>query len=288
MIIDGVLPEYGEPKYIYGTSLQDIKKDNSIAVHQVATRSEWDIKYFANSELKTTPFHDTPTIFGLQQYYNQADTRTTLNEKYAPTKFGSPESCNLDSMTQIQKNKQPKHSSKDSEVSVSKTHNRFSYRLDVIKKTIIRKFKKYYRVLFKDYYDYPKYRRQTVQKQSTNVFIKAINFLAQRFGNNVIDDLELYLIAIIDVKKKYVHSGTKYSQIRLKSSEVINNFNVDRAQELLETPQFAFLFLSLMHDPKFVNQILDKKDDSELDELYLGEFKQIKQTCMSTLAKINI
>jgi len=191
-------------------------------------------------------------------------------------------------MTQIQKNKQPKHSSKDSEVSVSKTHNRFSYRLDVIKKTIIRKFKKYYRVLFKDYYDYPKYRRQTVQKQSTNVFIKAINFLAQRFGNNVIDDLELYLIAIIDVKKKYVHSGTKYSQIRLKSSEVINNFNVDRAQELLETPQFAFLFLSLMHDPKFVNQILDKKDDSELDELYLGEFKQIKQTCMSTLAKINI
>jgi hypothetical protein len=40
MIIDGVLPEYGEPKYIYGTSLQDIKKDNSIAVHQVATRSE--------------------------------------------------------------------------------------------------------------------------------------------------------------------------------------------------------------------------------------------------------
>lgn len=84
-------------------------------------------------------------------------------------------------------------------------NNKFSFRLDVVKKTIIRKIKKFYRVSFKEFYDYPKYRRQTIQKQSTNTFIQAKRFLIQKFGNNTPMNLEMYLVAIIDVKKKYEH-----------------------------------------------------------------------------------
>lgn len=159
-----------------------------------------------------------------------------------------------------------------------------SFRRDIIKKTIFRKFKKYYRDHFKTFYDYNRCRRQTVEKQSERIFNNAKEFLISIFGPTYPVGLELYLVAMIDVKKKYMHENDDYYAIRLKTSDLINSFNVDRAEEILNHHQVAFLFIHCLKDTNFRSTIMDQKSDYSLQTKYMEELEEIQFRWVGAMA----
>lgn len=151
-----------------------------------------------------------------------------------------------------------------------KKPRRYSIRLDVVKKTIFRHLKRFYTSQWKDHCN------RTIN-DSDEMFEEAKRYTTNTFQDSGSDSIHLYLVAIIDNKKKFTHPEEKYEQLRTQISSMLSNFNKNKIDALLKLPEFSTLVLHFLSQS--LEEIFKDRDDPEVLKIYQGQIEDLKQQC---------
>ena len=116
------------------------------------------------------------------------------------------------------------------------SHN-LSTRADVVKKTIFRSFKQYLRNTFKLHYNFTNIKRGSETASSSTVFSKANEFITKNYATTNSERVGMFLVAIVDTKKKFAHDDPAFSEVRDQVHEALKNFRKDKITKLLTFPE---------------------------------------------------
>ena len=122
---------------------------------------------------------------------------------------------------------------------------RFGERPDVIYKTILRSFKKYYLSEFNQLTDYKRKKR----KSSTHEYLLQMSrtFVDTKLGETGYHDLHLFLAALVQPKlPSSLESNKKLLELSKVVGEVLYKFNKPKMADLLSYPQFCFLLKNFL------------------------------------------
>ena len=147
---------------------------------------------------------------------------------------------------------------------------KYSVRLDVVKKTIFRGLKKYYTNEWKLHCD------KTI-KDSVEVFQEAQRFITKMFGTRQDGNMHLYLVALIDNKKKFSHPEAKYDELRAQIASMLSCFNKNKIDKLLQEKEFSLLVHHFLSQP--VGEIFKDRDDPEVLRIYQSQMEELKGQC---------
>ena len=149
-------------------------------------------------------------------------------------------------------------------------------RADVIKKTILRSFRQFWRNEFKSFFDFPRHRRRCKLNPDT-IFVEADKFVKQKFSGNIPDSLAVMLVALVDTKKKHCHVNEAFPVVRDLVLEASKRFSVEKMNNLLNHPEVCLLMLSFLQCP--VYQISRNKSDPKVLRAYSTEIDHLRILC---------
>jgi len=95
--------------------------------------------------------------------------------------------------------------------------NKYSGRLDVVRKTIFRQLKRFYKTLWKD-------EGYESLESPDNIFDLAKTFAGKYLGSSE-ENIDLFIVALIDNKKKYSNENSIYVPLRNEISSMMNRIN---------------------------------------------------------------
>lgn len=147
---------------------------------------------------------------------------------------------------------------------------KYSIRLDVVKKTIFRGLKKYYTNEWKLHWD------KNI-KDSAEVFEEAQRFITKMFGAQQGENMHLYLVALIDNKKKFTHPEEKYEELRGQIASMLSCFNKNKIDKLLQEKEFSLLVHHFLSQP--VGEIFKDRDDPDVLRIYQSQMEELKGQC---------
>lgn len=81
-------------------------------------------------------------------------------------------------------------------------------------------------------------RSLNIMENSKEVFQKASEFLTKKYGITNSPRVSLFLVAIIDTKRKFKHPDSLYTTIRDVNLKVLKQFSLNKIQSLLQYPEF--------------------------------------------------
>lgn len=160
--------------------------------------------------------------------------------------------------------------------SKKKNAKNMSLRMDVIKKTIFRSFKQYLRNEFKAFYDFTKFRRGSKIPHQI-IFEQAEKFVTTKLGSTDSNNIAMYLVAIVDTKRKFKHSNSNYVSISKKMNSLLRKFNNTKAETLLRLKEFCQLFKYFLSIP--VYQISRNKEDQRVLDAYQIQIDCLREQC---------
>jgi hypothetical protein len=101
---------------------------------------------------------------------------------------------------------------------------KFSLRSDVIKKTILRSFKQFYRNEFKEFFNFTtKSKRPSLC--NSEMFLNANRFVKEKLGIDDSQRVAVFVVAIVDTKRKYACTDPSFALVRNTLMEAIRKFN---------------------------------------------------------------
>ena len=153
--------------------------------------------------------------------------------------------------------------------------SKFSCRLDVVKKTIFRSFKKFYITKFKAYYNFTKRVRRKGFDPSTEVFLAARQFISKTFKIKNSTRYAIILVALIDSKKKFVHEDSVFADVRVKMLDLLKHFNLEKLDRLLAHPEFSFLLSNFLEED--FDYISRNKEDQNTKAIYHRQIQWLKE-----------
>lgn len=186
--------------------------------------------------------------------------KTMDSKQVNKSKLGEPvlENSNGDHLSSNQSSKQRK----------------YSIRLDVVKKTIFRCLKKFYNSEWKKHWMKP-------VKDSDVVLEEAEKYITKTFSGAKTGDMPLFLIAMVDNKKKFLNENKRYCQLRDQISSMMTSFNKNKIDALMKHQSFSNLVRYFLSQP--IEVILADKKDPEITKIYTGQIDEIKQSCLPIL-----
>ena len=89
--------------------------------------------------------------------------------------------------------------------------------------------------------------------------------------------MHIYLVAIIDNKKKYTHPEDSYEKLRAQIASMLSCFNKNKIDALLKLPEFSTLVLHFLSQP--LEEVFKDRDDPEVLKIYKSQIEDLKQQC---------
>lgn len=161
----------------------------------------------------------------------------------------------------------------------------FRLRTDVVNKTILRAFKKYYTKRFKSFYDFSKARKGEINNEE--FLCKADEFVTKHLGESKFGDMHIFVASIVDTKQKYSNVNPKYSKLKDQINSLLYSFNKQKVEALLSYPEFSHLLLHFLDQPNITHQIVKNKEDAETMRVYKKQIESIRERCKTHLHVAN-
>ena len=162
--------------------------------------------------------------------------------------------------------------------------NKFSKRLDVVKKTIFRKLKKHLIQNFNEFRAQVKRKAKT--RESTADILEIVrSYITKNFRFTPTDQHCKSLIALIDVKCKYFKSDLKledrhqWVSLRTQLAKLIRSFNRNICDEVLDNSPISKIIYSGLWQKQFTTSLLKRTTDNELRERYSQQLELLKARC---------
>lgn len=134
---------------------------------------------------------------------------------------------------------------------------KFGDRPDVIYKTILRSFKKFYLAEFNESTGFKRKKRR-ISNQSVLVEL-ANEYVNERIVENPYEDLGLFITALVQSKQDTSFNvDTKLAQLSFTVKEVLYRFNKSKMNDLLAYPQFSFILKRFLSIPNLLEFIGEK------------------------------
>lgn len=161
------------------------------------------------------------------------------------------------------------------EVSSKEKSNKYSGRLDVVRKTIFRQLKRFYKNLWKK----EEYEGKT---KNQDIFQLAQEFVEKHFESKE-ENIHLFIVALIDNKKRYSHQNKVFSQVRNEISSMMNRINKKKVNNLLSYPQFCHLMLYY-----FSSESSGSAEESGVDiSDRQKEVNKLTRQCQNSISLVN-
>lgn len=161
---------------------------------------------------------------------------------------------------------------------------RFGDRPDVIYKTILRSFKKYYLKEFNEITDYKrKKRKMSLQK---DLLCMADRYIKERIPDSPYSDLSLFIAAIVQPKIPEEADGSERLQELSKTvGDVLYKFNKTKMNSLLVYPQFSYLLNKFLSIDDLLGFIGNKSSAPEGVQNLQGQIEFLRQQCSIVLGR---
>ena len=134
---------------------------------------------------------------------------------------------------------------------------KFGDRPDVIYKTILRSFKKFYLSEFNESTGFKRKKRR-ISQQSLLIDL-ANDYVSERIPENQYEDLGLFITALVQPKQDNSPSiNPKLTQLSMIVKEVLYRFNKSKMNDLLVYPQFSYILKRFLSIPNLLEFIGEK------------------------------
>jgi len=147
---------------------------------------------------------------------------------------------------------------------------KFGDRPDVIYKTILRSFKKYYLSEFNDVTDYKRKKRRI----SNHSFLidMANEYVQDRIPESEYEDLGLFITALVQPKlPSGMESNSRLMELSNIVCEVLYRFNKSKMNDLLSYPQFSFILKKFLSIPNLLEFIGEKSSSPEATQNLIAQ-----------------
>lgn len=140
------------------------------------------------------------------------------------------------------------------------------HRLDLVRKTIFRNFKRFYAAEFEEVFDYRK-RRRNRGRFSQLILEKARAYFHKKFKEVDMQEAPSILIAMIDPKSKFCHSNTRYPDLPKQVNSLLRGFNIEKAERLMIIPEFSIMMLHFLKRESIISEMLGNRFDDHAELL---------------------
>ena len=152
--------------------------------------------------------------------------------------------------------------------------SKFAKRLDVVKKTIFRSFKKFLSTKFRAHYNFIARVRRKHFNPSFTVFAEAKKFIIENFNIMNPEKYAIILVALIDSKKKFVHEDPFFAEIRFQVLDLLKYFNLEKLDRMLAIKEFSFFLAYFLNEDFSV--ISRNKVEEDLKTVYFRQIMWLK------------
>lgn len=166
-------------------------------------------------------------------------------------------------------------------------HKRFGDRPDVIYKTILRSFKKYYLNDFNEVTDYKK-RKRRIANQAFLIDMTE-HYVKQKFSENPFSDLGLFIAALVQPKlPEALDNNERLQELSRAVCEVLYRFNKSKMNSLLCYPQFSFMLKKFLSIPDLIDFIGEKSSSPQATMNLKAQIDFLSEQCNLVLSKRRI
>jgi len=163
---------------------------------------------------------------------------------------------------------------------------KFGDRPDVIYKTILRSFKKYYLNDFNEVTDYKKKKRRNLHHDY--LIEMTANYVNEKFTNCPYDDLNLFIAALVQQKiPESLENNERLMELSKTVSEVLYRFNKSKMTHLLLYQEFSFLLKKFLSIDNLLEFIGDKSSAPQATQNLEGQIEYLLQQCNVVLSQSN-
>ena len=160
---------------------------------------------------------------------------------------------------------------------------KFGDRPDVIYKTILRSFKKYYLNEFNEVTDYKKKKRRVTNQ--TFLLDMTDKYASHKFPDSPYQDLGLFIAALVQPKlPEALDSHTRLQELSRTVCEVLYRFNKSKMNALLSYPQFSFILKQFLTIDNLFEFIGDKSTAPQAAENLKAQVDFLLQQCEFVLS----
>lgn len=139
---------------------------------------------------------------------------------------------------------------------------RFGDRPDVIYKTILRSFKKYYLADFNEVTDYKRKKRRIANQAF--LLDMTQEYVSAKFPECPFEDLRLFIAALVQPKlPQALESNSKLQELSRTVCEVLYRFSKSKMNDLLSYPQFTYILKFFLSKPDLIEFIGDKSSSPQ-------------------------
>lgn len=163
---------------------------------------------------------------------------------------------------------------------------KFGDRPDVIYKTILRSFKKYYLADFNEITDYKRKKRRA----SNQTFLLDISseYAQKKFNDSPFNDIGLFIAALVQPKlPSALENNTRLQELSRTVCEVLYRFNKSKMNELLWYPQFAYILKKFLNMPDILEFIGEKSASPNANQHLKAQITYLEDRCDETLGKLH-
>jgi len=149
-------------------------------------------------------------------------------------------------------------------------------RLDLVRKTVFRNFKKYFSDEFEKSFDFRK-RRRNKTRWRQQIEDSAWDFLSPILNGDSVEESVSILLAMVDPKKKFGFNNTKFTDLSSRINTLLRGFNMEKAESLLQMRGFSLMMLHFLERPNLIDDIVGGSSCSQLKTVYQTVINRIKQ-----------
>lgn len=161
---------------------------------------------------------------------------------------------------------------------------KFGDRPDVIYKTILRSFKKYYLADFNEVTDYKRKKRR-IANQAFLIDMTA-EYAQKKFSESPFDDLGLFIAALVQPKLPLaLESNLRLQELSRIVCEVLYRFNKSKMNDLLWYPQFSYILKKFLGIPDLLNFIGEKSTSPQATQNLIAQINFLIEKCDDVLTK---
>lgn len=162
----------------------------------------------------------------------------------------------------------------------------FKLRTDVVNKTILRAFKKFYTQSFKSFYDFTKVKKSEINNEE--FLAKADEFITKILGESKFGDMHIFLASIVDTKQRFANVNSKHEKLKTQINGLLYSFNKRKVEALLSYPEFSSLLIHFLSRQDIIDQTVKNKDDQETLKVYKKQIDGLKERCKNYLSSVKI
>ena len=213
---------------------------------------------------------------------NMCDYEDYFNNKKSMTnKFFTEELKNNDLINEDEEEKDPELSnfSNQNIGNIGGNNNKrklYFLRQDVIAKIIFRSLRKYYLKDFKSFYNFSKCRSDQNSDTHGEMIRQVNRYLVTKFGYTRYQNLPIFLLAIMDIKEKFLRIGIHLKSLKESITALLYSYNKIKMVNIVKNPEFAMLLLHFLNQRDVLQQIIKHRGNQDLIMAYTEQIQWFK------------